>query len=140
MEDSIKTTKRRNSRAGKVDISRIATDSIITEQIDRLRQIADTSDEAAAKVRESVAILYEKRIPIDTEKFEQLNHYFIGQMEHKLRKVKRPSKGLVWYIVMWTITLLSAFLAGFYIQESKNWKKDAAYWYQMYDNIRPTKQ
>lgn len=80
-------------------------------------------------MRESVAILYEKRIPIDTEKFEHLNRHFIAQMEHKLRKVKQPSRGLKWYIAMWIITLLSAFLAGYYIQETKKWKQDAAYWY-----------
>jgi len=31
--------------------------------------------------RESVEILYKKRIPIDTEKFEQPNRYFIVEME-----------------------------------------------------------
>ena len=134
MEDnSNKPTKRRNKFAGKNDISREAIDSIITEQIDKVRQIAETSDEAATKIQESVDILYEKRIPIDTIKFEQLNLHFIAEMENKLRKVKQPSKGLVWYIIMWVITLASAFLSGYFIHEYREWKEKAVYWYQMYE-------
>ena len=105
-------TKRRNKFAGKEDISRETIDNILTGHIDQLREISHTNNETASKIRESVGILYEKRIPIDTEKFEQLNRYFINEMERKLQKVKRPSKGLVWYIVMWAITLVSAFTAA----------------------------
>jgi len=132
MDKADKPAKRRNKFAGKEDISREAVDTIITEQIDQLREISRTNNNAASKVRESVEILYEKRILIDTEKFEQLNRYFIGEMEHKLRKVKRPSKGLVWYIVMWVITLVSAFIAGYFIYERQEWKEKAAYWYNEY--------
>jgi uncharacterized membrane protein AbrB (regulator of aidB expression) len=57
-------------------------------------------------------------------------------MENKLRKVKQPSKGLKWYIVMWVITLVSAFLAGYFIHEYREWKGKAAYWYQMYEGLR----
>jgi len=135
-DNSNKPTKRRNKFAGKEDVSREAVDTIITGQIDQLRKISRTNDDAASKVRESVEILYEKRIPIDTERFEQLNRYFIGEMEHKLRKVKRPSKGLIWYIVMWVITLASAFLAGYFIHERQEWKEKAVYWYQMYEEYK----
>ena len=45
--------------------------------------------------------------------FSQMSRYFIVQMEHKLKKIKRPSKGLIWYIIMWAITLISAFLVGY---------------------------
>ncbi len=95
MDKADKPAKRRNKFAGKEDVSRETVDSIIAGQIDQLREISRTNDDAAIKIRESVEILYEKRIPIDTEKFEQLNRYFITEMENKLRKVKRPSKGLV---------------------------------------------
>ncbi|MDR1182970.1 MAG: hypothetical protein LBL13_13440 [Bacteroidales bacterium] len=81
-------------------------------------------------------ILYERRIPIETARFEQLSRYFIGEMEDKLRKVKQPSKGLKWYIVMWVITLASAFLAGYFIHEYREWKGKAVYWYQMYEGIK----
>ena len=128
--------KRRNKFAGKEDISRETVDNILTDQIDRLREISRTNDDAAGKVRESVGILYEKRIPIDTEKFEQLNRYFIGEMERKLRKVKQPSKGLQWYIAMWAITLISAFLAGYFIQEYRDWKVRANYWYRQYEEVK----
>lgn len=93
----------------------------------------------ANQVRESVNILYEKRIPIDTTKFEQLNLCFINEMENKLRKVKQPSKGLKWYIVMWTITFASAFLSGYFIHEYRNWKEKAEYWYQQYEDVKPKK-
>ncbi len=139
MDDNNKLKKRRNKFAGKEDVSRETADSIITGQIDQLREISRTNDEAASKVRESVGILYEKRIPIDTAQFEQLNRYFIAEMEKKLRKVKRPSRGLVWYIVMWVITLASAFLAGYFIQERKEWKEQAAFWYQQYEEVKPKK-
>ncbi len=135
-DNSNKPTKRRNKFAGKEDVSREAMDTIITGQIDQLREISRTNDDAASKVRESVEILYEKRIPVDTERFEKLNRYFIGEMENKLRKVKRPSKGLVWYIVMWVITLASAFLAGYFIHERQEWKEKAVYWYQMYEDVK----
>ncbi len=125
--------KRRNKFAGKEDISRQATDSILTGQIDSLRDVARTTDDATAKLRESVGILYERKIPVDTTAFEQLNRYFIAQMEEKLRKVKRPSRGLQWYIAMWIITLVSAFLAGYYIQETRKWKENSSYWYQQYE-------
>lgn len=134
MDDNIKQpAKRRNKFAGKEDISRETADNILTDQIDRLREISLTNDETAVKVQKSVEILYEKRIPIDTAKFEQLNRYFIGEMENKLKKVKQPSKGLVWYIVMWTITLISAFLAGYFIHERQEWKEKAIYWHQQYE-------
>ena len=133
MDDNSKPAKRRNKFAGKEDISRETADHILTGQIDRLREISCMNDETATKVRESAGILYEKRIPIDSERFEQLNRYFIHEMEHKLKKVKQPSKGLVWYIVMWTITLLSAFLAGYFIHEYRDWKERANYWYQQYE-------
>ena len=136
MHPDSNTTKRRNKFAGKEDVSRETTDNILTGQIDQLREISHTNNETASKIRESVGILYEKRIPIDTEKFEQLNRYFINEMERKLQKVKRPSKGLVWYIVMWAITLISAFTAGYFIQEYITWKKDAAYWYQLYEEVK----
>lgn len=137
MDNNTKPAKRRNKFAGKEDISRETADNIIAGQIDQLREISRTNDETASKVRESVGVLYEKRIPVDTERFEQLNRHFIAEMESKLRKVKRPSKGLVWYVVMWAITLLSAFLAGYYIHEYREWKKKAVYWYQMYSNDMP---
>jgi hypothetical protein len=111
-------------------------DNILTGQIDRLREISHTNDETANKVQESVNILYERRIPIETARFEQLSRYFIGEMEDKLRKVKQPSKGLKWYIVMWVITLASAFLAGYFIHEYREWKGKAVYWYQMYEGIK----
>lgn len=137
MDDSNKQpAKRRNKFAGKEDISRETADNILTDQIDRLREIALTNDETAAKVQKSAEILYEKRIPIDTTKFEQLNRYFIGEMENKLRKVKQPSRGLVWYIVMWTITLFSAFLAGYFIFDSQEWKEKAIYWQQQYEGAK----
>jgi len=104
-------------------------------QIDQLREISRINDKTANQISESV-ILYEKRIPIDTAKFEQLNQYFIGEMENKLRKVKLPSKGLKWYIAMWIITLASAFLAGYFIHEYRGWKEKAMYWYQQYEEIK----
>jgi len=133
MDKDTNPTKRRNKFADKVDISRETADSIISNQIDQLREISRTNNETAAKVRESISILYEKRISVDTKQFEQLNRHFIYEMECKLQKVKRPSKGLVWYIVMWAITLLSAFLSGYFIQEYREWKERAEYWYQQYE-------
>lgn len=137
MDDNIKqSAKRRNKFIGKEDVSRETADNILSGQIDRLQDVSRTNNETATKVRESVGILYEKRIPVDTIKFEQLSRYFIGEMENKLRKVKRPSKGLVWYIVMWVITLASAFLAGYFIHERQQWKEKAVYWYQMYEEAK----
>lgn len=134
MDDNYnKPTKRRNKFAGKEDISRETADNILSSQIDQLREISRTNDETANQVRESMNILYQKRISIDTTKFEQLNQNFIKEMEDKLRKVKQPSKGLKWYIVMWVITLTSAFLAGYFIHEYREWKEQAAYWYQKYE-------
>lgn len=138
-DNSNKPTKRRNKFAGKEDISRKTVDDILTGQIDQLREISHTNDEAATKVRESLNILYEKRIPVDTDKFELLNRSFINEMENKLRKVKQPSKGLKWYIVMWIITLASAFLAGYFIHEYREWKEKAMYWYQQYEEVDPKK-
>ena len=135
-DNSNKTTKRRNKFAGKEDISKETVDNILSGQIDQLREVSRMNDETANQVRESVNILYEKRISIDTAKFEQLNRSFINEMENKLRKVKRPSNGLKWYITMWVITLASAFLAGYFIHEYKNWKDKAVYWYQMYEDVR----
>ncbi|MDL2265581.1 hypothetical protein LJC57_00870 [Parabacteroides sp. OttesenSCG-928-G07] len=138
-DNSNKSNKRRNKFAGKEDISREAVDNILSAQIDQLREISRTNDKTANQIRESVNILYEKRVPIDTAKFEQLNRYFIEEMENKLRKVKQPSKGLKWYITMWVITLVSAFLAGYFIHEYREWKEKAVYWYQLYDenkNVR----
>jgi hypothetical protein len=135
-DNSNKPTKRRNKFAGKEDVSRQTVDTILTEQIDQLREISQVNDDTACKVRESVNVLYEKRIPVNTEKFEQLNRYFIGEMENKLRKVKQPSRGLKWYIVMWVITLASAFLSGYFIHEYKEWKDKAMYWYQIYEENR----
>lgn len=135
-DNSNKPNKRRNKFAGKEDISRETVDNILSVQIDRLREVSRMNDETANQVRESVNILYEKRISIDTAKFEQLNRNFINEMENKLRKVKRPSNGLKWYIAMWVITLASAFLAGYFIHEYKNWKEKAVYWYQIYEDVR----
>ncbi len=137
MEDNkVKSpAKRRNKFAGKEDISRQTTDSILTDQIDTLREVSNTTNDATTKLRESVGILYERKIPVDTSAFEQLNRYFIAQMEEKLRKVKRPSKGLQWYIAMWVITLASAFLAGYYIQETREWKESADYWFRLYEEV-----
>jgi hypothetical protein len=138
MEDNNnKSAKRRNKFAGKEDISRETVNNILSEQIDQLREISRINDDTTTKVSESVNILYEKRIPIDTAKFEQLSHYFIGEMENKLRKVKQPSKGLKWYIVMWAITLASAFLSGYFIHEYREWKGKAVYWYQQYEETKP---
>jgi len=137
MGNNAKTpTKRRNKFAGKEDISRQTTDNILTGQIDNLRDISRTTDDAAAKIRESVEILAVKRISVNTDQFEHLSNRFIGEMERKLRKVKRPSKGLVWYIVMWTVTLLSAFLAGYYIQETRKWKENSTYWFRLYEETK----
>lgn len=132
-DNSNKPNKRRNKFAGKEDISRETVDHILSGQIDQLREVSRMNDETANQVRESVNILYEKRISIDTAKFEQLNRSFINEMENKLRKVKQPSRGLKWYIVMWVITLASAFLAGYFIYEYREWKDKAVYWYQMYE-------
>jgi hypothetical protein len=139
MDDKSKTpAKRRNKFAGKEDISRQTADNIMTGQIDSLRDISRTIDGAATKIRESVEILAVKKISVNTEPFERLNRHFIGEMEHKIKKVKQPSRGLKWYIAMWVITLISAFLAGYYIQETKKWKQDAAYWYRLYEDVEKT--
>jgi hypothetical protein len=141
MDDNNKQpTKRRNKFTGKEDISRETADNILTGQIDQLRDISRTNDETATKVRESVEILYEKRIPIDTAKFEQLNRYFIAEMESNLRKVKRPSKGLKGHIAMWVITLVTAFLAGYFIHERQQWKEKAIYWHQQYEEVKTPKK
>ncbi|MDH6534820.1 hypothetical protein D0T51_07330 [Parabacteroides sp. 52] len=139
MDDNNRNSKRRNKFAGKEDISRETADSILSAQIDQLREISRTNDETANQVRESVNILYEKQISINTSKFEQLNRNFINEMENKLRKVKQPSKGLKWYVAMWVITLVSAFLAGYFIHEYREWKAKAVYWYQQYEEIKPEK-
>ena len=135
-DNSNKPAKRRNKFVGKEDIFRETVDNILSGQIDQLREISHINDDTASKVRESVNILYENRIPIDTVKFEQLNRHFISEMENKLQKVKQPSKGLKWFIAMWVITLSSAFLAGYFIHEYREWKKKAMYWYQMYEESR----
>lgn len=93
-DNSNKPITRRNKFAGKEVISRETADNILSAQIDQLQAISRTNDKTANQVKESVNILYEKRIPIDTTKFEQLNRSFINEMENKLRKVKQPSKGL----------------------------------------------
>lgn len=136
MDTPVKTTNRRNKFAGKENISRETADNILTGQIDQLREISRTNDETAAKLRESVAVLYEKRIPIETVEFEQLTHSFIGEMERKLKKVKQPSRGLKWYIVMWAITLISACAAGYFMHERKTLKQEIIYWYQQYEVIK----
>jgi hypothetical protein len=59
--------------------------------------------------------------------FEQLNRSFINEMENKLQKLKEPSKGLKWHMVMWVITLISAFLSGYFIHEYNKWKEKAVY-------------
>lgn len=135
-DNSKKPTKRRNKFAGKEDISRQTVDTILTEQIDQLREISQTNDGISSKVRESVEILYEKRIPIDTEEFKHLYKHLIHEMDKKVRKIKQPSRGLKWYIVMWTITLLSAFLAGYFIHERKQWKDKAMFWHEMYEGVK----
>jgi hypothetical protein len=135
-DNSNKPTKRRNKFARKEDVSREAVDNILSSQIDQLREITRFNGEITSKVRESVSILYEKQIPINTEKFEQLNRSFITEMENKLRKAKQPSRGLKWYIVMWIITLLSAFLSGYFIHEQQQWKEKAMYWYQQYEEVK----
>lgn len=140
MDDNTnKPTKRRNKFAGKEDISRETVDSILSGQIDQLREISHVNEETANKIQKSVNTLYEKRIAIDTTKFEQLNRSFIYEMENKLRKVRQPSKGLKWYIAMWVITLASAFLAGYFIHEYREWKEKAVYWYQMHEEVKPKK-
>lgn len=137
MDDNNKQpTKRRNKFAGKADISRETADNILTDQIGQLREISRKNDETAGKVRESVGILFEKRIPVDTKEFDHLSRHFISEMENKLQKVKQPSRGLKWYIAMWAITLISAFLAGYFIHESRKWKQDATYWYRQYEEIK----
>lgn len=137
MDDNSKNSKRRNKFAGKEDISRETADNILSGQIYQLREISRINNETANQVRESVNILCEKQISIDTNKFEQLSRNFINEMENKLRKVKQPSRGLKWYIVMWVITLASAFLAGYFIHEYREWKEKAVYWYQMYEETKP---
>ena len=135
-DNNNKSAKRRNKFAGKKDISRKTVDSILSGQIDQLKEISRTNDETATKVSESVDILYEKRIQVDTSEFEQLSRNFINEMENKLRKVKQPSKGLKWYIAMWVITLASAFLAEYFIHEYREWKEKAVYWYQQYEEVK----
>lgn len=149
--DAKAAPKRHNKFAGKEDISRQATDNIFTQQIDTLREISaqnaatavrlreilernDTSvkkireniDVSVAKIRETINMLHERKIPIDTAQFDHLSRHFIAQMEEKLHRIQRPSKGLRWHIAMWFITLLSAFLAAQFIHQSNKWKQDAA--------------
>lgn len=134
MDDNYnKRSKRRNKFAGKEDISRETVDSILFSQIDQLREISRVNDETAAQVSENIKTLYEKRISIDTEKFEQLNLNFINEMQNNIRKVKQPSRGLKWYIVMWVITLASAFLSGYFIHEYREYKEKALYWHERYE-------
>ena len=138
-QDYNKLAKRRNKFTGKEDISREAVDAIIAGQIDQLREISRANDDAISKIRESVNVLYERRISVDTAKFEQLSHGFIEKMEDKLRRVKQPSKGLKWYVAMWVITLVSAFFAGYFIYERQEWREEAMYWYQQYEGIKSKK-
>lgn len=136
MDQNTKSPKRRSKFAGKEDVSRATTDGILSEQIDQLRDIARTSDEATAKLQHSVDVLYNKQIPVNTAEFERLNRHFIAEMEHKLKKVKRPSKGLKWYIFMWAITLISGWLGMYFVYKSQEWKKDATYWYRQYEEVK----
>lgn len=126
-EDCIKT-KRRNKYSGKEDISREVADSIITKQIDRIEIISKQNEETSKRLRDGINILYNKKVGIDTEKFEHLTQHFIYKIEEKTKKVQRPSKGLMWYIAMWAITLISAFTAGYFMKHSSDWKESATYW------------
>jgi len=40
---------------------------------------------------------------------------------------------------MWLITLVSAFLSGYFIHERQEWKEKAVYWYQQYEEVKPKK-
>lgn len=51
-------------------------------------------------MQKSMDTLYNQSIKVDTEDFEKLSRQFMQQMEYKLKKVKRPSNGLKWYIAM----------------------------------------
>lgn len=135
-DNSNKQGKRKNKFAGKENISRETVDNILSNQIDRLREISRTSNSTAAQIQENVNILYKKHIQIDTAKFEQLSLNFINEMENKLQKAKQPSRGMKWYIAMWMITLVSAFLSGYFIHEYWKWKKDAVYWHKMYEKVK----
>ena len=140
MDKADKPAKRRNKFAGKDDVSRQATDSIITTQIDQLREISRVSDQAVTKLQESVDLLYNKQIPVNTVEFERLNRSFISEMENKLRKVKQPSNSLKWYIAMWILTIISGWLGGYFIYKSQDWKKEATYWYQQYQQVNEPKK
>lgn len=129
MDKVDKPAKRRNKFVGKEDVSRATVDNIISTQIDRLREISRISDDAATKLQESVDVLYNKQIPVNTEKFEQLKREFTHEMKIQVKKIKQPSRGLKWYIVMWLITLASSWLGGYFIHEYREWKKEALYWY-----------
>lgn len=159
MEDDFKIApKRCNKFTGKEDISRQTTDNILTKQIDTLREISaqnaatavrlreilernDTSvtkireniDVAVAKIRETINTLHERKISINTAQFEHLSRHFITQMEDKLRRTQRPAKGLKWYIAMWLITLIFAFLTAHFMHKTRQWKQNATYWHQQYE-------
>lgn len=135
-DNSKKSNKRKSKFIGKEDISREIADSILTNQIDQLREISEANKSTSSKIRESIDILYNKSIPIDTDKLEQLQSDYINEIENKLRKIKQPSRVMKWYILMWTITLLSAFTAGYYNRESRMWKEKAEYWYGRCEEIK----
>lgn len=106
----------------------------LTEDISREMGLTIASEVPRRSI-ESVDVLYNKEIPVNTAEFEQLARYFIAEMERKLRKVKRPSKGLVWYIIMWIITLASGWLGMHFAHKSQDKKKEATYWYQQYEKL-----
>lgn len=134
--NSKKSNKRKNKFIGKEDISREIADTVLTNQIDQLREISEVNKNTSYKIRESIDILYSKSISVDTGKLEQLQSDYINEIDSNIHKIKQPSRVLKWYILMWAITLFSAFTAGYYIRESRMWKEKAEYWYGRCEEIK----
>lgn len=103
-----------------------------------ITNLSGIDNQTAVKLRDIIENLCQKHIPVDTDRFEHLTNHFIWQLEQKVQKVKRPSNGLIWYIVMWAMTLVAALLAGYFIHEFREWKRDAIYWHQQYEKVKTT--
>lgn len=109
-------------------------------QIDRMAELGKQTARTAALLKEIFDELPNRRIEVDTERFEQKARSALYEMDRQIRYLKQPPIVLKVIVGLFLTCLVTTLAAGYYIRDRENWKERAEYWYEQNPKLQAEMQ
>lgn len=73
---------------------------------------------------------------IDTTEFERLSRNTVHEMQRQIHYLKQPPIVLKVIVGFFLTSLVLTWIAGHYVREARQWKRNCAYWERLYEEAK----